>query len=159
MSLNNLLRVFLASLLFVATQAALATNEVVLTMIDPSGASRHYDLAALEALGGTTLQTHTQWTDGPQRFTGVLASVLLADLEAQGTTVRAQTLNDYTASMSVRDLMDYPVIIAYRRNGQYMSIREKGPLWIIFPLDDYPELKSLETDQKMAWHLRRLVVE
>lgn len=51
------------------------------------------------------------------------------------------------------------MIIAYKRNGEYLSIRNKGPLWIIFPVKDFPELDGLETDQKMAWNLRHLIVE
>lgn len=159
MTYKNILRSVFVLAFAVATQIAFAKGDIILTMTDLNGKSINYDLAALEALGSTTLDTHTSWTDGPQRFTGVRASVLLAALGAQGTTVRALTLNDYETSMSVKDLTDYHAIIAYKRNGEYMAIRNKGPLWIIFPLKDFPELDSLQTDQKMAWNLRQLIVE
>jgi hypothetical protein len=157
--LHKVLRVFLASFLAVLTQASAAQEHIVLTVTDPGGRSVDYDLAALEAMDSTDLFTHTSWTDGLQRFTGVRASLLLAALEKQGATVRARALNDYEIRMSAKDLTDYSVIIAYKRNGEYMAIRDKGPLWIIFPQDDHPELTGLETDQKMVWQLRRLVVE
>lgn len=136
-----------------------AKSDTILIVSDNSGRSVNYDLAALEALDSTTLTTHTPWTDGEQRFTGVRASVLLAAARASGTTVRALTLNDYETSMSVRDLTDYHAIIAYKRNGEYITIRDKGPLWIIFPLDYFTGLDSLKAEQKMAWHLHQLIVE
>jgi hypothetical protein len=159
LSLHKVLRVFLAPLFAVVTQAAIAQDDIVLTVTDPGGTSVDYDLAALEALDSTDLLTHTSWTDGLQRFTGVRASLLLVALEQPGSSVRARALNDYEVRMSVKDLTDHPVIIAYKRNGEYMAIRDKGPLWIIFPQDDHPELTGLETDQKMVWQLRQLVVE
>lgn len=159
MTQKNILRSVFAVFLAVATQMAFAKGDIILTVTDPSGTSINYDLAAIEALGSTTLDTHTSWTDGPQRFTGIRASVLLAALGIRGATVRSLTLNNYETSMSVKDLTDYPVIIAYKRNGEYLSIRNKGPLWIIFPVKDFPELDGLETDQKMAWNLRHLIVE
>ena len=159
MTLSNALHVLLALFLAVVTQVSIARDNIVLTVTDPGGASVDYDLAALEALDSTDLLTHTSWTDGLQRFTGVRASLLLEALNQPGSSVRALALNDYEMRMSVKDLTGYPVIIAYKRNGEYMAIRDKGPLWIIFPQDDNPELTGLETDQKMVWQLRRLVVE
>ncbi|QLC72946.1 oxidoreductase [Pseudomonas sp. LPB0260] len=159
MTLSNALRVLLIPLLVVVTQASAGQDHIVLTVTDSGGTSVDYDLAALEAMDSTNLLTHTSWTDGLQRFTGVRASLLLAAVEQPGASVRALALNDYEIRMSVKDLTDYPVIIAYKRNGEYMAIRDKGPLWIIFPQDDHPELTGLETDQKMVWQLRQLVVE
>jgi hypothetical protein len=159
MILSQAFRALLVSLLVLATQSVFAQGSTVLTVSGPDGRTINYDLAALEALDSTTIETHTSWTDGLQRFTGVRASLLLAPVAGQGTRVQAVALNDYKSSMALRDLTDYPVIIAYKRNGQYMPIRDKGPLWIIFPQDDHPELRGLETDQKMAWQLRRLIVQ
>ena len=159
MSPNTALRVLLIPILLLAAHCALAQGKTLLTVFGPDGASHDYDLAALEAMESTTLQTHTSWTDGPQRFTGVRASTLLAAFLDQGTAVEAVALNDYRSSVPLQDLSDYPVIIAYKHNGEYMAVRDKGPLWIIFPQDDFPALRGLATDQKMAWQLRRLIVK
>ncbi|WPC06227.1 hypothetical protein SBP02_05590 [Pseudomonas benzenivorans] len=159
MILNRLPGVLLAALLAVAAPLASAQGEILLTVTESSGKSVDFDLATLEAMGGTTLDTHTSWTDGLQRFTGVRADELLEPFIRHGATVRAVALNGYEATMSLELLLDYPAIIAYKRNGQYMAIRDKGPLWMIFPLDEFPELKGLESDQRMVWQLRHLVVE
>ncbi|UTW08365.1 hypothetical protein [Pseudomonas benzenivorans] len=131
----------------------------MLRVSGPDGSSIDYDLAALEAMESATLHTHTSWTDGPQQFTGVRASQLLAPYDGQGASVRAVALNDYESRMDLQKLQRYPAIVAYKRNGQYMTTRDKGPLWMIFPQDDFPELRTAETDQEMVWHLKGLIVE
>jgi hypothetical protein len=40
-----------------------------------------------------------------------------------------------------------------------MPVRDKGPLWVIYPLDDHPEIDGQETHAKMIWQVRRLDVE
>jgi hypothetical protein len=159
MTFSTIIRLSLAILVAFAAHFATAKDKTLLTVTGPGGTSVEYSLTALEAMEATTLHTHTPWTDGQQQFTGVRASLLLSRLDEQGKSVRAVALNDYESTMDAQELKDYPVIIAYKRNGEYMSIRDKGPLWIIFPLDDFPRLKSAETDQKMTWQLRRLIVE
>jgi len=52
------------------------------------------------------------------------------------------------------------VILAIKKNGEYIKIREKGPIWMIYPMDDYPELKKdLLTQYKLIWHVRTIIVE
>ena len=158
-TLGALLRNSLAMLLALTTHFAVAQNNALLTVTGPNGTSVDYDLSALEAMESTTLSTHTSWTDGPQQFTGVRASLLLAPFDGKATSVRAVALNDYEMQVGLEKLQRYPAIIAYKHGDQYMAIRDKGPFWLIFPQDDFPELKTAETDQEMVWHLRRLIVE
>ena len=44
-------------------------------------------------------------------------------------------------------------------NGERMSARDKGPFWIVYPRDDFPEIDTQETDHRMVWQVRELVVE
>ena len=44
-------------------------------------------------------------------------------------------------------------------NGDRLRVRDKGPLWIVYPRDDYAELRSKDVDYKMVWQLRELIVE
>lgn len=157
--IDNILRIFFLFFLGVVSQIANAKEDIILTVTNSSGKSVNLDITALESFESTTLKTHTPWTEGLQVFTGVRVSVLLTALGMQGVTLRALTLNDYEVEISVKDAEDYPVIIAYKRNGRHMLIRDKGPLWIIYPLDEFPELRNLQSEQKMAWHLSGVVVE
>ena len=54
------------------------------------------------------------------------------------------------------DFAKYPVILAYRMNGELLKIRDKGPLWIVYPQDGYPELKTKETQAKWVWQVKEI---
>ena len=124
-----------------------------------TGQAADFDMEMLEGLGRTTLRTSTPWTDGTQVFGGVLARDVLAAAGASGDTVRAVALNDYSYAIEVSDFLDFPVLIATDMNGDRLRVRDKGPLWIVYPRDDYAELRSKDVDYKMVWQLRELVVE
>ncbi len=124
-----------------------------------AGQAADFDMEMLEGLGRITLRTSTPWTDGTQVFTGVLVRDVLAAAGASGDTVRAIALNDYSYTIEVSDFLDFPVLIATDMNGERLRIRDKGPLWIVYPRDDYAELRSKDVDTRMVWQLRELVVE
>ncbi len=110
-----------------------------------------FDSAMLDALGIDKVTTTTNWTSGPQQFEGVKLSKVLDAVGAQGTTIFARALNDYTGKIAVADVRTYPVLLASRVNGQPLAA-DKGPLWIIYPQDDYPALRERD-DLLWAWQL------
>jgi hypothetical protein len=149
----NAIRILLALLWLSTGTTALADTSVVLTVTDyQQQRQTDFDIADLEAMDPITLHTRTPWSEG------VRLSHLLNTLGAQGRNIEAHALNNYKTELSWDELARYPVIIAFKRDGEYMRIRDKGPLWIIYPQDDYPELRTLETDSKMIWQLRYLLV-
>lgn len=121
----------------------------------------NFDLAGLSQFPQHQVVTKTRWTEGLQSFEGVLVRDLLTAVAAYGTTVTAVALDNYTApDIPIEDFTRYPVILAIKNQGRYIKIREKGPLWMIYPLDDFPILKKdLLTQYKMVWHLRTLLVK
>jgi hypothetical protein len=66
-------------------------------------------------------------------------------------------LNDYAVPLPMSDA-NSGAIIAYKMNGEYMPVRAKGPLWIMFPFDDKPELKTEAAYSRCVWQLRRLTI-
>lgn len=125
-----------------------------------TGAERviRFDRAGLELLPQKTLETYTDWTEGPQAFEGVLLKDLLDYVGAIGKQIRAVALNDYAVTFPASDADDYPVLLALRRNGERMRIRDKGPIWIIYPNDDPSERTPGPHNEKMVWQLRRLEI-
>ena len=116
------------------------------------------DRAMLEALGTTTLKTTTVWTSGEVVFEGVLVRDVLQALGAQGREVVATALNDYVATLPLQELYQYPVMLAFKMNGEYLQIKDKGPLWLVYPRDQFPELRNSMTDKKWVWQLSELEV-
>ena len=47
---------------------------------------------------------------------------------------------------------------AFRQNGAVLTVRDKGPLWIVFPRDDYPELNDPRVDLQWVWQLRAIEI-
>lgn len=130
-----------------------------ITVTNASDGTATFDRAMIEALGVTEIVTETLWTDGPIRFEGARVRDLLTAVGAQGTSVHAIAINDYGVDIPISDFQDYDVIMAYRANGKTMRIRDKGPLWIIYPWDDMPELRDEVHHERAIWQLKRLTVK
>ncbi len=115
-----------------------------------------FDRAALEGLGMTGFETSTPWYNVPVRFDGVLMSRLLDAIGAYGDRLTAYALNDYQTDIPVEDVRRFGAILALKRDGQYMPVRDKGPLFIVYPYDSDPELKSQRYYTRSAWQVNRL---
>lgn len=123
------------------------------------GKSAHFDRAMLEAMGVSELSLETPWTDGRQTFSGVLASKVLDAIGAKGDIMIARAINDYEVRIPVSDLRRYPVIFALKQNGEYMRVRGKGPIWIIYPVEQFPELDTSVITDRWVWQLSEIDFE
>jgi hypothetical protein len=142
---------------------AAPVGPVILTVsgnIERAGSEQvvRLDRAMLEEIGTTKLKTSTAWTTGEAEFEGVLVRDLLDALGAEGTLVVATALNDYVVSIPLRELYDYPVLLALKMNGEYLELRDKGPIWIVYPRDQFSELRNSMVDKKWVWQLSELEV-
>ncbi len=120
-----------------------------------NGKSADFDIAMLEALPKTSFETSTPWTDADTVFEGVALTDLIAAVGASGGTIVASALNDYSVPIPASDAQA-GVMIAYRLNGEYMQVKDKGPLWVIYPFDDRPELKTETKYSRSVWQLTSL---
>ncbi|MGE0095449.1 MAG: molybdopterin-dependent oxidoreductase [Alphaproteobacteria bacterium] len=165
------MRFRLALLLMLFTLPAMAadalprpTGAVLLTVSGSiantnAGKDARFDRAMLEKLGVRTLRTSTTWTTGVKTFEGVLARDVMAAVGAKGTEIRAIALNDYAVTIPMEDFERYDVLLAFRMDGQDLTARDKGPLWIVYPRDAHRELNDSKFDARWAWQLKRLDVK
>jgi len=117
-----------------------------------------FDRPMLHALGSASITTQTPWYDAPVRFDGVpLASVMEA-VGAEGTTVTAIALNDYSTDIPMPDLTRFDVLLATHRNGVPMPANDRGPLFIVYPYDANPVLRSPLYYGRSAWSVSQLIV-
>ena len=117
-----------------------------------------FDLPMLEAMGLIPITTETPWTTGKIAFEGVLVRDLLAFVKAKGKTIKAAALDDYVVDIPIDDFLKHDVIIATRIQGKPMRVRENGPLWIIYPWDDIPDLRRPHYYSNSIWQLESLMV-
>ncbi|HSK42024.1 MAG TPA: molybdopterin-dependent oxidoreductase [Arenibaculum sp.] len=121
-----------------------------------------FDRAMLDTMPQTTVVSYTDWTEGPQTFQGVLLGDLIARVEGRGVEIVVTALNDYGAIIPWSDLDDHAVLLALMQNGAPMSVRDKGPIWIIYP-DSEPKSEpggdfARLHNGKMVWQLNRIEV-
>jgi hypothetical protein len=122
------------------------------------GTTVTFDRAQLEALGTTIIRTTTAWTEGVTEFEGVLFRDVLTAAGVEGAAIKVSALNDYSYTLPMTDVKAYPVILAFKMNGRYLTRRDKGPLWVIYPRDAYPELNTKEIDHRMVWQVNQITV-
>ncbi|MCQ0970506.1 molybdopterin-dependent oxidoreductase [Paracoccus sp. TK19116] len=150
----------LSSALLVAP--AFAQDAPLLT-VEVQDKSRSYDLSSLKALGEAEVETTTIWTEGVHRFTGVPLATLLADAGI-GTgagsegAIAATAINDYSISIPLDEIQPEVPIVAYWMDGEEMSVRDKGPLWIVFPYDSAEQYRTEVIYSQSIWQLDRISV-
>ncbi len=118
--------------------------------------SAEFDLEMLEALDNTTIETSTIWTEGDHVFQGVSLAVLAEELGIEGTALRATAINDYTVEIPLSDAVVGGAIVAYMMDGKPMSVRDKGPLWVIYPYDSNADYRSEVVYSRSIWQLDRI---
>ncbi|MFP5399142.1 MAG: hypothetical protein ACLGIT_12530 [Gammaproteobacteria bacterium] len=123
-----------------------------------AGAEAHFDMAMLAALPQHELRVPTPWYDGPRLFTGPLLRDVLDRAGAHGTMLRARALNNYRVDIPVEDVRRWDVVLARLLDGRPMSVREKGPLFVMYPFDRHDELRNGVYYGRCIWQLRSIEV-
>ncbi len=146
-----------------AQDVALPTGDIVLTVtgeIDVTNAEGAlvFDYDALAALDAETFETTTIWTEGLNSFQGVSLKTLTDLLGTKEGTLLATAINDYTVEIPVSDAVEGGPIIAYLMNDKEMSVRDKGPLWVIYPYDSNADYRSEVVYSRSIWQLDRIEV-
>lgn len=69
----------------------------------------------------------------------------------------ARGLNGYFISIPISDAKDHNVLLALDHDGQPMRIRDKGPIWVVYPLTK-SEAAQKPFDNEMIWQSTTLEV-
>lgn len=114
--------------------------------------------ADLLALPQKEFETRTQWTNGLRRFSGPLLVDLLHRYSAGPGELQLTATNAYSVTVS-RDLVTAQgPIIANRIDGEPFSLREKGPLWLVYNYDQGPAFRTEVVFAASVWQLRQITV-
>ena len=136
--------------------SAPASADTVLTV---QGAERAVDLTRddFAALPAQDVTTDTPWTEG----TPVWSGPLLRDVYAlagigEDDMVTVTALNDYAVTMPAADAFRIDNILAASRDGAALSVRDKGPFFIIYPFAADDGLRNEEIYSRSVWQVRRI---
>lgn len=152
--------VLLAALLAPAPRASAQQGVLVAAWVDAAGAElarRSFGLDELEALGPTEIATSTPWTEGVVRFTGPTLAALAGLEDLPVVEARLTALNDYSIAVPAEDWQARDVVLASRAGGARMRVRDRGPLWLVYPLDAEPALQTQRFHARMIWQVRDIV--
>lgn len=122
------------------------------------GDALQFDYAMLKALDATIVETSTIWTDGVRKFQGVNLATLVDVVGAKSGAFLVTAINNYTVEIPLSDAVDDGPILAYAIDGKSISVRDKGPLWIIYPYDRDPEYRTEVIYSRSIWQLDRIEV-
>lgn len=123
------------------------------------GKDATFSMEMLEKMPQQTFTTKTPWYPMAVTFTGPLLRDVLAAAGASGKQISARALDDYKTLIPMSDAQNFDVILARQIDGKNLSIREKGPLFIVFPYDSKPELQGQVYLDRSAWQLKSLTIE
>jgi hypothetical protein len=137
------------------------TGDVLLTVSGQITLTNVSGTLSLDADQFATLPQHrfttsTTWTDGTPTFEGVLLKDLMAAVGATGTTVALTALNDYKITIPLSEIHDDGPLLAYLMDGKPMSLRDKGPIWLVYPYDANAEYRTEQTYARSIWQLNRI---
>jgi hypothetical protein len=119
----------------------------------------HFSEAQLLKLPMHAIATSTTWTPR-STFTGPLLSDVLKAVGAYGSEIEIHTLDDYTVVVPVADAARYGAVLAYAMNGKRLQVSNFGPLFLIYPRDQYPqELDGSAGDAKFAWQIKSMTIK
>ena len=154
MQLKNFLQGMLVATLL--TLPALGAAQTVLT-VTASERSLMYTMEDLLALPQTTVITKNDYVDDTTTFQGPRLRLVLDAVEIKpSATLKMVALNDFKSIVPAKDAFNYDVILAVSRDGEAMSVRDKGPIWVIYPMNDHPELQEDSYNGRLVWQLKSI---
>ncbi|MCG7600261.1 molybdopterin-dependent oxidoreductase [Halomonas sp. McH1-25] len=122
------------------------------------GDEAHFDYAMLAALGMHEIATHTPWTEGLIRFEGPLGRDLLEAVGAQGDQLSVKGLDGYVAEVPASDFFKHEVILALKMDGERLRVRDRGPIIIVYPFDQKPQLLTEQIRFRSVWQVASIHV-
>ena len=151
-------RLFTFGLLAAASAGIAATDEKALELVGAGRAQvRDLSFDQLEALPQVTVRTENEFSDGVVAYRGPLVRDVLAELGLDRLeAVRLVAANDYYVDIPTSDFTDYDVILAMEADGRPLSRRDKGPLWLMYPISENEALRDPIYLRRLIWQVVRI---
>jgi hypothetical protein len=120
---------------------------------------RDYDRGDLAAMRTVVFRTSTIWTNGVLEFRGVPLSEIVRQAGVDHGTVMMSAANDYVTDIPVAEIEPDAPIVAYAIDGKALTLREKGPLWVVYPYDFDTDYQTEVIFTRSVWQLTSIVIE
>lgn len=117
------------------------------------------DRVMIDTLPHKQIKTANPWDEQAAVYEGVLLRDLMAYVKASGKTATFSALNDYRSDITLADMEKYDVILAFKRDGVDLPVRDKGPFFVVFPFSDMPELANEARYAQSVWQVNHVTVK
>ena len=118
-----------------------------------------FKMTFLKELPQHTFVTQTPWYKKPVTFTGPLLRDVLTAAKVKGTVIHATALDEYSAHIPFSDAQQYDMILAHQMDGETLTAKNKGPLFVVYPYDSKPQLQAIQFYERSIWQLKALQIE
>jgi hypothetical protein len=160
MTLLKQIPALLSLALALALPRAAMAQEAILTITNSvTGTELALSAADLKALPQATVNTENEFVDGMTAFEGPLGRDVLALAGGGGHTVVLSAVNDYAVEVPIEDFSTYDVVFAMSADGEKFSRRDKGPIWVIYPMSDHAELQDPVYNARLIWQLVKVEIK
>ncbi|MCX7207953.1 MAG: hypothetical protein NT086_18630 [Proteobacteria bacterium] len=152
---------FSLCLVFVANSVAAKSHKIILSVSSRAAVVPEIQLddEQFDKIPQISMTVQTPWYQTPQTFEGPLLRDILKLAEIKDGDIKLIALNEYTIKFPVSDAFKYDVILARKRNGKIMTVRDKGPLFLIYPFHQHAELIKPEYFRRSSWQLNSIRAE
>lgn len=106
----------------------------------------------LQELPQHTFKTRHTWAAEAQEFTGPLLADVLKLICPSAQNLYLRSLDQYSVMVNFKKILNYQAILALKINGKTLSIREKGPLWLMIDTDGH-KVPTRSLDNLFVWQL------
>lgn len=131
--------------------------ETLLTLESNSGYRKVLSREELEALPQESFTTSTPWTKSIHTYQGPRLSLITSNFPQPFESIKVYGINGYAYDIKEKELKKYPFILAMKQDGKRMALRNKGPLWVLLPFNQYPKVDSIdEMLNKFVWQVNRI---
>lgn len=128
--------------------------EKLFSLIKADGSTVDVTDEDFEAVGITEITTRLVGeTETRSHVRGPRFDAILSHFGVQGDMVRVSGVDKYAADLPVDELKRYPVLLAYEINGKRLTLRSKGPVWVVYPFDDHPEIEDQLREARSVWQV------
>jgi hypothetical protein len=138
-----------------------------LDVFGPAGEVAELDGRALDALATSEVVTispqRSFFPDKPVRFRTIRIRSLLEQFFPgvtwpDGETITFLCYDGFRVPVALRDVLDYPIGLAVARDGELLRRSGCGPLYLVFPHTQYPELVDRYPDGSWAFYVTSMFV-
>lgn len=164
LTMRNVLILLMLFPSYLLAETAISEKEVLIEIKGKISVTTQDNLALIDrktinALPQHQITTTNHITSTPITYRGPLFRDLLRKVGAKGSSVLVIAWDDYMAEIEMSDLKKYDVILATHENGQQLTLDTRGPLFVVFPFSDHPDIRNDLYYNKSVWQIRTIEVQ